>query len=314
VTLAPRARLELHHRVRGRPEFGRRDSAALRGEAAPTPLRRTAPADVVTFAGVQGGAGVSTLTLLVCLATTAHSDRAALAIDLAAATPGGLGARAGAHSQTTAEATAYLVVDGHALQRPYARTADGVHVISPVPDTAVRVQSAALRMLSRLADAARAGASPDETAAIVGEGLAEHELEQLIGERSREQRDALHHLIAGSRDPHSLVAIDLGLADPETLIAFAPHGHLHVWLVAARDDDLELAQRRLRAMPACADRELIAAWIPPDETASGRELRALAQTRGCPLVRMATFDARADWMQRAATCRRSLEELCAQLG
>lgn len=276
-------------------------------------LCRTAPADVVTFSAVQGGGGTSTVTLLVCCAATLHSDRPALAIDLAGPTRGGLGARAGVCSQTTAEATAYLVLDGHALVRPYAETPEGVHLISAPPDSAVRADHAARRLLSRLADADARLAASDQLAAIVREELAEHAFEQLVGEDGREQRDALHTLIAGSRPPHSLIGVDLGLSDPDTLREYGPDSDLHVWVIAARADDLELAQRRLAAAPVSSEREVIVAWIPAGHTVSTRDLRLLAQTRACPLVRLPTCAAGDSWQQRVATCEASIEALCHQL-
>ena len=103
-----------------------------------TAIARATPASVVTFAGVQGGAGVTSTTMLLATAVTAASDHQALAVDVAGATAGGLGGLARGWSQVPARAMAELMLSGARIERPYMTTAEGVHVISAPPDESSR--------------------------------------------------------------------------------------------------------------------------------------------------------------------------------
>ena len=120
----------------------------------------------MTFAGVQGGAGVSTVTLLACGAVTRASEHPAVAIDLAAGTRGGLGGLAGAWSQTSAETTAELVIAGGRLARPYTQTQDGVHIISAEPQAVVAIDQTARKLLAATAEAVERHAADSELAAL----------------------------------------------------------------------------------------------------------------------------------------------------
>jgi hypothetical protein len=272
-------------------------------------LARTVPGAVVTFSGVQGGAGVSTTVLLACGAVTRTSDRPAVAIDVAG-TRGGLGGLAGAWSQTSAEATARLVIGGASLARPYVQTEDGVHVISDAPQAAIAIDQTARKLLTAAANAVARHAGDDELAAITRAGAETAALEELAGVYPADQRAALEKLIRTAAVPHSLVALDLGLADDATLARHARVSDLHVWVVAARRHDLEVARRRLLGHEAVAARELVLAWQPNRERVGSRALRSLGEARGCPVVRLATFNPAEAWADRERTCRSGLEALC----
>lgn len=276
-------------------------------------LARAVPGAVVTFAGVQGGAGVSTTALLLCGAVTRASDRPAVAIDLATSTRGGLGGLAGAWSQTSAEATAQLVIAGASLARPYVQTEDGVHVISDVPQAAIAIDQTARRLLAASAKAVARHAPDDELAAIARASAETAAFEELAGAHPADQRAALEKLIRTAAVSHSLVALDLGLADDAVLARQAPVGDLHVWVVAARRNDLEVARRRLLGHEAVAERELVLAWQPNRERVGSRALRSLGEARGCPVARVATFDAADSWAGRERACRSGLEALCRHL-
>ena len=148
-------------------------SEAMTNRLHASALERAAPGSVVTFAGVQGGAGVSTVTLLACGAVTRASDRPAVAIDLAAGTRGGLGGLAGAWSQTSAQMTAELVVAGGRLARPYAETQDGVRVMSDAPQAAIALEQTARSLLAAVAEAVERHAADHEIAAIARAGVEE---------------------------------------------------------------------------------------------------------------------------------------------
>lgn len=278
-----------------------------------SPLARSAPGRVVTFAGVQGGAGVSTMTLLMCGAVTRASDRPALAVDLAPGTRGGLGGHAGAWSQTSAERTAELVIEGGRLARPYAQTDGGVHVISDEPEAPIVADRAACELLAEVAAAVRRDAADHELAAIARIAAADAAIDEFAGIDSLARRAALRKLVRAAGGPHSLVALDLGLADVELLTAQAPFGHLHVWVVCARRDDLEVVRRRLSSHAVVAMRELVLVWQPDGERIGSRGLRGLGEARGCQVARLARFDHAGSWAERERACRSGLEALCRQL-
>jgi hypothetical protein len=276
-------------------------------------LVRSSPGRVVTFAGVQGGAGVSTATLLACGAVTRASEQPAVAIDLAAGTRGGLGGLSGAWSQTSAETTAALVIAGGRLARPYTQTDEGVHIISAEPQAAVAIDQAARRLLAASARAVKRQAADDELAALARACVEDAAIDQAAGADPVSQREALHKLVRAARGSHSLVAIDLGLVDDELLARHAVVGDLHVWVVAARRDDLEVARRRLLSHEVVAERELVLAWLPDGARVGARGLRSLGEARGCPVARLARFGRAGSWAERERACRSGLEALCRQL-
>lgn len=276
-------------------------------------LVRSPPGHVVTFAGVQGGAGVSTIALLACGAVTRASERPAVAIDLAAGTRGGLGGLAGAWSQTSAENTAELVIAGGRLARPYTQTQDGVHIISAEPQAVAAIDQTARKLLYATTEAVERHATDSELAALARVGANDAAIEEFAGANPATQRAALHKLVHAARAPHSLVAIDLGLADDELLARHTVVSNLHVWVVVARRDDLEIARRRLLSHEAVADRELVLAWQPDGERVGSRGLRSLGEARGCPVARLARFDRAGSWSDREQMCRSGLEALCRHL-
>jgi len=288
-------------------------AALMRTRLGSSSLERWAPGSVVTFAGVQGGAGVSTVTLLAAGAITRASERPAVAIDLAAGTRGGLGGYADAWSQTSAETTAELVIAGGRLARPYAQTSDGIHIISDAPQAAIAIDQTARELLAATATAVERHAADHELAALARACVDTAAIDEFAGANPKNQRAALHKLIRAARAPHSLVAVDLGVADDELLARHAVVSDLHVWVVAARRDDLEVVRRRLASHEVIADHELVLAWLPAGERVGSRGLRSLGDARGCPVARLACFDRAGSWADRERACRSGLEALCRQL-
>lgn len=305
---APRLRLP------SRPGAARRAAALVADRVSASPLARSAPGSVVTFAAVQGGAGVSTAALLACGAVARASERPAVAIDVAAGTRGGLGGHAGAWSQSSAESTAELVMAGGSLARPYAETEHGLHVISDAPQAVIAADQTARRLLAEMAAAVRRDAADHELAAIARSGVQDASLDEMAGANPVVRRAALGKLVRAARVPHSLVAVDMGVADDDLLEQHAAMTDLHVWVVAARHDDLEVARRRLLGHEVLAERELVLAWLPDGERVGSRGLRSLGEARGCPVARLARFDRAASWAARERACRSALETLCRQLG
>ena len=288
----------------------RRTAARVTSRLGSTALERPTTGCVVTFAGVQGGAGVSTVTLLAAGAVTRASDRPAVAIDLAAGTRGGLGGHAGAWSQTSAETTAELVIAGGRLARPYTQTEDGVHIISDAPQAAIAVDQTARKLLAATATAVKRGAADLELAALARACVTTSAIDEFAGADPANQRAALHKLVRAARAPHSLVAIDLGLADDELLARHASVSDLHVWVVAARRGEFEVVRQRLLSHEVVADREFVLAWLPDGERVGSRGLRSLGDARGCSVARLACFDRAGSWADRERACRSGLEALC----
>jgi len=291
----------------------RRTAARVTSRLGSSALERSAPGSVVTFASVQGGAGVSTITLLAARAVTRASDRPAVAIDLAVGTRGGLGGLAGAWSQTSAETTAELVIAGGRLARPYSQTADGIHVISDAPQAAIAIDQTARKLLAATATAVKRRATDHELAALARACVDTASIDEFAGSNPVTQRAALHKLVGAGRAPHSLVAIDLGLADDGLLARHGVVSDLHVWVVAARRADLEVVRQRLLSHEVVACRELVLAWLPDGERVGSRGLRGLGEARGCPVARLACFDRAGSWADRERACRSGLEALCTQL-
>lgn len=286
-----------------------RDAGVVSARGRRGDFARSAPGAVVTFAGVQGGAGVSTATLLACTAITRASDQPAIAIDLAPGTRGGLGGLTGGWSQSSAQATAELVVGGGTLARPYTETPDGAHVISEPPQARTAGDRVAHRLLDDLVAAVDMDAADHELATLARASAAAAVHDDLASAGA----EVLRKLVRAARAPHSLVALDLGLVDDELLAAHATGSDLHVWVIAARREDLEIARRRLLDHESVAERELVLAWQPDAERIRARELRELGEARGCPVARLARFDRRASWADRERACASGLHALCRHL-
>lgn len=280
---------------------------------APGPLKRPSPGAAVTLSAVQGGAGVSSMTLLLSTAIGAESEKPTLAVDASASTTGGLGALAGVYSEAPAEATALMVYDGTPLARPYATTEDGVHLIGARPELAITAGTLGEAVIARITTALTANAGDSELAAICRDAIGDRQLEQFCGERNGPGADALVRFLVSARTPHSLVAVDLGVTDIAALNRYARRSDLHVWVIAAREHEMESLAARLSVHPAIATNEVIVAWVPPDQDVRTRTLRELSTTRGCPVVRLPTYPAASDWGERAAVCRGSLEAVCSLL-
>ena len=294
--------------------MARRAAGLICDGLATSALARPAPGAVVTFAGVQGGAGVSTMTLLAAGAVTRASERPAIAIDVAHGTRGGLGGHAATWSQASAEATAELVIAGGTLARPYTQTDDGVHIISDEPQARIACDQTARQLLDETAAAVHRHAADHELAAIARTHVKDAALDDRVGANAAARDAALQKLVRGARGPHSLVAIDLGVADDQLLERHARTSDLHVWVVAARREDIEVARRRLLSHDIVAERELVLAWLPTGVRVGSRVLRSLGEARGCPVARLARFDHTGTWAARERACGSALEALCKQLG
>ena len=254
-------------------------------------LVRSAPGSVVTFAGVQGGAGVSTVTLLACGAVTRASEHPAVAIDLAAGTRGGLGGLAGAWSQTSAEATAELVIAGGRLARPYTQTQDGVHIISAEPQAAVAIDQTARKLLAR--DRRGRRAPRDRQRARRPRAR----LRQRRGDRRVRRRQpgdstggAAQARPRGARTPQprrhrprSRRRASCSLGTRSSAICTYGSWQRAATISRSRAD----ACSAMRSSPIASS---CSRGCPMANAVGARGLRSLGEARGCPVARLARFD------------------------
>lgn len=271
--------------------------------------RRGAPASLVTFAGLQGGAGVSTATMLLATAVTAASDRPALAVDLAGVTSGGLGGLAQAWSQAPARTTAQLMLEGASIARPYLETGEGVHAISGPPGEIVKANTLGHELVGTLQAAIGRGATDDELGALSRDAVAGVDLGG-APDHSDPGTDAVREFVGRARPVYSVLTVDLGVSEQQPLARLLAVSDLHVWVIAARREDLETVAARLQAQPRLADNEALLLWVPYGHTVRHRELRVLSQTRDCPLVKLPTVAWTQDWRARTHACATSIEALC----
>jgi hypothetical protein len=81
-------------------------------------------------------------------------------------------------------------------------------------------------------------------------------------------------------------------------------------VIAARREDLESVAARLLTQPRLADNEALLLWVPAHNAVRHRDLRTLAEARGCPLVKLPTVAWRGCWASRARACAPSMQALC----
>jgi hypothetical protein len=279
-------------------------------DAAP-PLPRTGAASAIVVCGVHGGAGASTLTLLLSELGQRGGDKPALAVDLAGPARGGLALLAAAGGESTAEGVAAAAVArGSCLGRPLGATASGVRVMGAPPDVALALGHAHAALAARLAAAIDEGLD-DEALGRLARGAA-REARAWEALADEEARGALGTLLDRACGEHALVAVDLGLGDnPPVATGVHARAALQVWVLPGRSSSLEFARRRLAGAPAVAAAEAIAVWQsgPPP---SARVLGELGALRGCPVVRLGNHgDARRGWPAMVERCLPGLEELCA---
>lgn len=290
-----------------RPKRLLRPAALRRAEPS---LQRACPAHMVTLAAVQGGAGVSSTTLLLATAVARASSAPTLAVEVTGPTSGGLAAQAGVASQASPEVTARLIYDGTPVARPFAKTEGGVHVIAAGAGMYGGRRDVPPPLADVIARAVAAGSSDAEIARLAREGVQDTAAVDLASARRGPGADALVRFLAGARAPHTLIAVDLGVADDDALMRYASIADLHVWVVAVRDLATGYLAEKLAAQRAVARQEVVLAWMPAGYKARSKDLLQLGVARGCEVVRLPTHAAQEDWSTRATRCAGSLEMLC----
>jgi len=272
------------------------------------------PATIVSLAGVHGGAGTSTLCLLLAEAIATLGEGPALAVDLAGRSRGGLAVLGGAAGQTTAEGTcAVAAIHGGRLERPFGVTEHGVRIIGAHPDGVEELERSHETLTARLVEAVRSGADDARLAELARFAVREDRSWQALRWDNEQVTEAIARVLDQAAVHHALVAVDLGMLDGEQLAAvIGARRHLHVWVVPARPASLEIAERRLPLLPfEPAGAEAIAVWQADGTSPSAKRLSALGDLRGCPVVRVANHgDPSDDLSVRMHRCLSGITELC----
>jgi hypothetical protein len=286
----------------------------LEARTASTRLGWDAPATTVTLAGVHGGAGTSTLCLLLAQAIATFGEAPALTIDLAGRSRGGLAVLGGAGGQTTAEATAAVAaVHGGRLERPLGVTDTGVRVIGTHPDGVEELDRSHESLVARLVEAVDTGADDARLAELTRLAVRDDRSWQALRWDNYQVASAVDRVLDQAVPHHALVAIDLGMLDSEPLARVAgAHSELHVWVVPGRPRSFEIAERRLPLVPfEPAGGEAVAVWESQGFAPSSKRLSALGDLRGCPVVRVANHGGEDnDWPTKLHRCLSGVSELC----
>lgn len=279
-----------------------------------TQSRWTRPATMISVAGLHGGAGASTLTLLLAHMIVTRVDAPVLAVDLAGRTRGGLGALAGAWSQTSAEAAAAVaVVHRGKLARPYGVTADGVRVMSAEPATLEDLERSHESLAAELVEHIARGVDDRRLGEVARRASLDDRSYQALRWDSDQIADATGRMLDQATRHHALVAIDLGMVDSERLAdSIRSRSHLHVWIVPGRDEAMAIARSRLACHPfRPLAREALAVWQANERRPSAKRLSDLGDVRGCPVVRLAHHrDRDAGWAAMVDRCLSGLTDLC----
>lgn len=299
-----------------RARLGGRRSAkalALEAESLSTRLGWAAPARTISVAGVHGGAGASTLCLLVAHTIARFGKAPALTMDLAGRSRGGLAVLGGAAAQTTAEGTAAAARSGGALREPVAVNAAGVRIVGCHPDGVAELDRSHETLVARLAAVIEEGHSDAHLGEVARLAMGEHRTWQALRWDNGHATEAIAGLLDRAVDHHALVAVDLGMLDsPPLAHALAARSHLHVWVVPAETRSMEIAHQRLPRAPfEPQGAEAVCVWAREGAPVpSSRRLSALGDLRGCPVVRLADHGPADDWATRLLACLSGVSELC----
>ncbi|MCP9491538.1 MAG: hypothetical protein MSC31_16935 [Solirubrobacteraceae bacterium MAG38_C4-C5] len=286
---------------------------ALEAESLSTRLGWAAPARTISVAGVHGGAGTSTLCLLVAHAIARYGESPALTVDLAGRSRGGLAVLGGAAGQTTAEATAAAARNGGGLREPFAINAAGVRIVGTDPDGVTELDRSHEALVARLGAVIEEGHSDAHLGEVARLALGEHRTWQALRWDNGHATEDVAGLLDQAAEHHALVAVDLGMLDsPPLAHTLAARSHLHVWVVPADARSMEITTHRLPRAPfEPQGAEAICVWARNGAPVpSSKRLSALGDLRGCPVVRLADHGPSDDWATRLLNCLAGVSELC----
>ena len=273
-----------------------------------------APATVVSVAGVHGGAGTTTLCLLLAHLIAAHGKHPALTVDLAGRSRGGLAVLGGAGGQSTAEGVAAIAMIHHGqLERPLGINPAGVRIIGTHPDGVAELDRSHETLVARLVAGVDAGIDDARLAELARLAVREQRSWQALRWDNTQVSAAVGRMLDQAVAHHALLAVDLGVGDSDPLVQMATaRAALHVWVVPGRASALEIAQHRLpEARVDAACEEAIVVWDAGERPISSKRLSALGDRRGCAVVRLANHGGETcDWETRVENCLSGIGDLC----
>jgi hypothetical protein len=272
------------------------------------------PGSIVSIAGVHGGAGTTTLCLLLAQAVSAASDTPALAVDLAGRSRGGLAVLGGAAGRTTTEGiSAVAAIHAQAVDQPFGINKQGLRIVGAHPDGVEELDRSHETLVARLVEAVRSGADDVRLAELARLATREDRCWQALRWDNEQVVVAVARLLDQAVAHHALVALDMGMLDSSQMATVAEcRSRLHVWVVPSRATSLEIAERRLPLIPfEPAGGEVIAVWAADGAVPSAKRLSALGDLRGCPVVRVANHgDPCGEPMTKVRRCLSGITELC----
>ena len=295
--------------------WARRRARTLELEARTTSARLAwdPPATMISLAGVHGGAGTSTLCLLLAEAIATVGEGPALAVDLAGRSRGGLAVLGGAGGQSTVEGTcAVAAIHGGRLERPFGINDKGVRIFGAHPDGVEGLDRSHETLVARLVEAVRDGAADARLAELARFAVREDRSWQALRWDNEQVVEAIGRVLDQAAAHHALAAVDLGMLDGDLLADMVgTRSDLHVWVVPGRAASLEIAERRLPLIPFEPAGEAIAVWQADGSAPSAKRLSGLGDLRGCPVVRVAHHcDPGDDVETRLQRCLSGITELC----
>lgn len=265
------------------------------------------------MAGVHGGAGATTMCLLLAHAVARFGSAPAVAVDLAGRGRGGLAVLGGACSQTTAEATARVTVaDGDTPARPFGVNDAGVRIVGTHPDGIEELDRTCETLVGQLVDAIDRGADDACLGQLVRQAVRDDVCWQAVRWDNEQVVQAVARVLDAAFAHHAAVVVDLGMLDSEPLArSVGVRTDLHIWVLPGRAHSLEIAARRLPLSSfQPAGREAIAVWQADEPALSPARLSALGDLRGCPVVRIADHGGQIGWEARLHRCLSGVFELC----
>jgi hypothetical protein len=272
------------------------------------------PATVISVAGLHGGAGATTLCLLLAEAVATLGNAPAVAIDLAGPSRGGLAVHGGAAGQTTAEGIcAVAAIHGGRLEHPFGVNRHGVRIIGAHPDGVEELDRSHETLAARLVEAVASGADDTRLAELARLAVREDRSWQALRWDNEEMAEAVVGLLDQAGQAHALLTLDLGMLDGNLLAEMAAmRSHLHVWALPGRAASLEIAERRLPLLPfETTGCEAVAVWKADGQSPSAKRLSRLGDLRGCPVVRVANHgNPGSDRSERMLRCLSGITELC----
>ncbi len=286
----------------------------LESESTSTRLGWEAPATTFSVVGVHGGAGATTLCLLLAHAISTFGEDPALTVDLAGRSRGGLAVLGGAAGQTTAEGTAAVAaIHGGRLREPFGENEAGVRVLGTHPDGVEELDRSHETLAARLAAALDGGVDDARLGELARLAVREDHSWRALRWDNEQVSEAVARVLDQAVTHHALIVADLGMLDSEPLArVMAARSHLHVWVVPGRSSSLEIAERRLPLVPfESQGREAICVWQAEERPPSPARLSALGDLRGCPVVRLADHGGDGNpWPTKLGHCLSGVSELC----